>query len=71
MSRKGNCRDNAVTESFFHTLKVEAIRDKRFQTREQPQQTVFEYIEVGYNRNRQYSAIGHIRPMVFEAKQVA
>lgn len=71
MSRKGNCWDNAIAESFFHTLKVEAIRDERFQTREELQQTVFEYIEVDYNRNRRHSAIGHISPMAFEAKQVA
>jgi transposase InsO family protein len=71
MSRKGNCWDNAIAESFFHTLKVEAIRDERFQTREELQQTVFEYIEVDYNQNRRHSAIGHISPMAFEAKQVA
>lgn len=71
MSRKGNCWDNAVAESFFHTLKVELIRDERFQTRKQLQQTVFEYIEVDYNRNRRHSAIGNISPMAFEAKQVA
>lgn len=46
MSRKGNCWDNAVAESFFHTLKVELICDERFQTREKLQQTVFEYIEI-------------------------
>lgn len=71
MSRKGNCWDNAVAESFFHTLKVELIRDERFQTREQLKEMVFEYIEVDYNRNRRHSAIGHISPMAFEAKQVA
>jgi transposase InsO family protein len=71
MSRKGNCWDNAVAESFFHTLKVELIRDARFQTREQLQQTVFEYIEVDYNRNRRHSAIGHISPMAFEATHSA
>jgi len=67
MSRKGNCWDNAVAESFFHTLKVELIRDERFQTREQLQQAVFEYIEVDYNRHRRHSAVGHISPMAFEA----
>lgn len=71
MSRKGNCWDNAVAESFFHTLKVEVIRDERFQTREQLKQTIFEYIEVDYNRTRRHSAIGHISPMAFEAKNVA
>ena len=71
MSRKGNCWDNAVAESFFHTLKVELIRDERFQTRAQLQQAVFEYIEVDYNRYRRHSAVGHISPMAFEAKMVA
>lgn len=71
MSRTGNCWDNAVAESFFHTLKVEVIRDERFYTREYMKQTVFEYIEVDYNRNRRHSAIGYISPMAFEAKQVA
>lgn len=71
MSRKGNCWDNAVAESFFHTLKVETIRDERFHTRAQLKQTVFEYIEVDYNRLRRHSAVGHISPMAFEAKQVA
>lgn len=70
MSRKGNCWDNAVAESFFHTLKVEVIRDERFQTRDQMRQTVFEYIEVDYNRDRRHSAIGYISPMAFEAKNV-
>ena len=52
MSGRGNYWDNAVAESFFHTLKVEVIRDERYQNREQLKQTVFEYIEVDYNRNR-------------------
>ena len=71
MSRKGNCWDNAVAESFFHTLKVEVIRDERFLTRQQLNQTVFEYIEVDYNRDRRHSAIGYISPMAFEEKYVA
>ena len=71
MSRKGNCWDNAVAESFFHTLKVEVIRDERFQTREQLKQIVFEYLEADYNQHRRHSAIGHISPMAFEEKHVA
>lgn len=71
MSRTGNCWDNAVAESFFHTLKVEVIRDERFSTREKLKQAVFEYIEVDYNRHRRHSAVGHISPMAFEAKQSA
>ncbi len=71
MSARGNCYDNACAESFFHTLKVEAIHGERFLTREEMRQTVFEYIEVDYNRTRRHSANGYISPMAFEAKKVA
>ena len=71
MSGKGNCYDNACAESFFHSLKVEAIHGERFVTREAMRQTVFEYIEVDYNRTRRHSANGFISPEVFEARQVA
>lgn len=71
MSAKGNCYDNACAESFFHSLKVEAIHGERFLTRENMRQTVFEYIEVDYNRNRRHSANGFISPAAFEAQQFA
>lgn len=71
MSAKGNCWDNAVAESFFHTLKVELIHGERFPTRAQMRQTVFEYIEVDYNRSRRHSANGYISPAAFEAQRVA
>lgn len=71
MSGKGNCYDNAVAESFFHTLKVELIHGERFTSREQLRRAVFEYIEVDYNRKRRHSALGYISPAAFEAKQVA
>jgi len=71
MSAKGNCFDNACAESFFHSLKVEAIHGERFATREEMRQTVFEYIEVDYNRTRRHSANGYISPEAFEAKEVA
>lgn len=71
MSAKGNCYDNACAESFFHSLKVEAIHGERFSTREEMRQTVFEYIEIDYNRNRRHSANGFISPVVFEAQHVA
>jgi len=58
MSRKGNCWDNAVAESFFHTLKTECIYLERFDTREQAQDVIFDYIEVFYNRQRRHSANG-------------
>jgi len=71
MSAKGNCYDNACAESFFHSLKVEAIHGERFATREGMRQTVFEYIEVDYNRTRRHSANGFISPEAFEALKVA
>lgn len=71
MSAKGNCYDNAVAESFFHTLKVEVIHGERFPTRALMRQTVFEYIEVDYNRTRRHSACGYLSPEAFEAQRVA
>ncbi len=69
MSGTGNCYDNAVAESFFHTLKVEAIHGVTFATRRAVTQEVFEYIEVDYNRNRRHSANGFISPHAFELTQ--
>ena len=66
MSRKGNCWDNAVAESFFATLKVELVRDADFVTREQARREVFEYIEVFYNRQRRHSYLGYATPNGFE-----
>jgi transposase InsO family protein len=71
MSAKGNCWDNAVAESFFHTLKVETVHGERFPTRAHMRQTVFEYIEVDYNRFRRHRANGYISPEAFEAQRVA
>ena len=71
MSAKGNCYDNACAESFFHSLKVEAIHGERFSTREAMRHAIFEYIEVDYNRTRRHSANGNLSPARFEAKQVA
>ena len=71
MSAKGNCYDNACAESFFHTMKVEAIHGERFATREEMRHAVFEYIEVDYNRIRRHSANGRISPMAFEALKAA
>jgi putative transposase len=69
MSRKGNCWDNAVSESFFHTLKTELIHHQTFHSREEAKQAVFEYIEVFYNRERLHSANGYISPVDFEMQQ--
>ena len=67
MSAKGNCYDNACAESFFHSLKVEAIHGERFVTREALRQTVFGYIETDYNRLRLHSANHYWNPVNFEA----
>lgn len=66
MSRKGNCWDNAVAESFFATLKVELIHESLFRTRSQATTEIFEYIEVFYNRLRRHSFLGYISPQEFE-----
>jgi transposase InsO family protein len=67
MSRPGNCYDNAVMESFFGTLKTELIYHEKYQTRAQARLSIFEYIEVFYNRQRRHSAIGYKSPEEFEA----
>jgi transposase InsO family protein len=66
MSRKGNCWDNAVAESFFSTLKWELIHRRPFETRSDARRAIFEYIEVFYNRRRRHSALGYLSPMQFE-----
>lgn len=66
MSRKGNCWDNAVAESFFHSMKTELIYTERYTTREIAKQSIFQYIEVYYNRVRRHSTIGSVAPEVFE-----
>lgn len=71
MSAKGNCYDNACAESFFHSLKVEAVHGEKFSTREAMREAVFEYIEVDYKRTRRHSANGKFSPAAFEAKQAA
>lgn len=67
MSGAGNCYDNAITESFFATLKKELIHRCQFQTRQQAATAVFEYIEVMYNRKKGHSALGFKSPYEFEA----
>lgn len=66
MSRKGNCWDNAVSESFFHSLKTELIHHQTYQNRSKAKQAVFEYIEVFYNRERLHSANGYLSPVDYE-----
>jgi len=66
MSRKGNCWDNAPMESFMATLKKELVHHEDYLTREQARHSLFEYIEVFYNRIRRHSAIGYLTPHQFE-----
>ena len=66
MSGKGNCYDNAIMESFFATLKTELIYAETYHSRAQAQQSIFQYIEVFYNRFRKHSALGYLSPMQFE-----
>lgn len=66
MSRKGNCWDNAPMESFFATLKKELVHHERYRTHGEARQSLFEYIEVFYNRVRRHSALGYQPPVQFE-----
>lgn len=66
MSRRGNCWDNAVAESFFSSLKKERIRKRVYKTRDLARADVFDYIEVFYNRTRRHSHLGGISPEAFE-----
>jgi transposase InsO family protein len=68
MSRRGNCWDNAPTESFFAGLKKEMVYRTRFETREQARSAVFSWIEVWYNRKRRHSTLGYLSPEAFERK---
>ncbi len=71
MSRKGCCWDNAVAESFFHTLKTELAHHEDYFSRAQAKASIFEYIEVFYNRQRRHSHIGQVAPLAFEAATLA
>jgi putative transposase len=66
MSRRGNCWDNAVAESFFSSLKKERIKKRIYKTRELARADVFDYIEVFYNRTRRHTHLGGVSPEVFE-----
>jgi putative transposase len=66
MSRKGNCWDNAPMESFFHTLKTEHVFFEEFFTRRQARESIFEWVEVFYNRQRRHSSLGYLSPECYE-----
>ena len=66
MSRKGNCWDNAVVESFFHSLKTEHTHRVEYKTRDEARSSLFEYIEVFYNQKRRHSTLGYLAPLEYE-----
>ncbi len=69
MSRRGNCHDNAVAESFFNLLKRERIRRKVYRSRDEARQDVFDYIEMFYNPKRKHVRNGMLSPVEFERQQ--
>ena len=68
MSRKGDCWDNAVAESFFATLEWELIQDADWHSRTEASRAIFEYLEVWYNRQRRHSSLGYMTPVEYEAQ---
>jgi putative transposase len=66
MSRKGNCWDNTVMESFYRTLKIELIYQRKYETRMEAKRDIFEYIEIFYNRERLHSSLGYNSPEEYE-----
>ena len=68
MSRKGECLDNAVAESFFSSLKTELVDHEDYRTRDEAKQSLFEYIEIFYNRRRRHSYLGYVSPVEFERR---
>ena len=68
MSRRGNCHDNAVAESFFSNLNPEKIRRKKYKSRAQAQADVFNYIEMFYNPKRRHTSNGRVAPTVYEQR---
>lgn len=71
MSRKGNCWDNAPMESFFHTLKTEWVYGFKYDTRREAKASLFEYIEIFYNRQRRHSALQYMNPCQYELYKMA
>lgn len=70
MGDKGSCYDNAVIESFFSTLKKELIYREKYKSAEELEKSLFEYIEIFYNRQRKHSTLGYLSPFEFESKNV-
>ena len=70
MSRRANCWDNAPMESFFASLKKELVHDEDYDTREEARASIFEYIEVFYNRQRRHSSLGYVSPAEYEQSRL-
>lgn len=70
MSGKGNCYDNAVVESFFGTLKKELVYFENYKTRDEAKRSIFEYVEIFYNRKRRHSSLGYKTPVEFEELRI-
>jgi len=68
MSRRGDCWDNAVAESFFASLKLELVYQVQWQTRAEARTAIFEYLEMFYNRRRRHSSLGYLSPVEFERR---
>ncbi len=66
MSGKGDCYDNAMMESFFSSLKTECVNRQTYRSRAEAKQSIFEWIEVFYNRQRRHSSLGYLSPAVYE-----
>ena len=71
MSRKGNCWDNAPMESFFHSLKTELVMHCDYNTRDEARASLFDYMEVSYNRQRRHSTLDYVAPLAFEQSAIA
>lgn len=70
MSRKGNCWDNTAMESFFGSLKEECVGSTIYQSHEHARLSLFEYLEVYYNRQRRHSALGYVSPLIYEQRRI-
>jgi len=68
MSRRGDCWDNAVAESFFASLKLELVYQVQWRTRAEVRTALFEYIELFYNRRRRHSSLAYLSPVEFERR---
>ena len=71
MSRKGDCYDNAVAESFFSTLKNKLVSEERFTSRDHAKSEIFEFVEIFYNRQRLHQSLNYITPEMMELKAVS